>query len=102
MRILCICTYGHSRSVGACRVLHKHGHEAVAAGASTGSTAIPVLAEWADKIVCMVPEGVYLIKTVENLAKVVECDIGPDRWSNPYNQEMLAIIEDRLKKAGLI
>ena len=101
MKFLCICTYGHSRSVGACRVLHGLGHQAVAIGTATGHTAATILSVWADKIICMTPEGPQLIPQADK-HKIVDCDIGPDRWSNPYNQEMLEIIRQKLFERGVI
>lgn len=47
---LCLCQYGHSRSVALARLLHSRGIPAVAAGVWTGGSAIAVLSEWADVI----------------------------------------------------
>ena len=94
-KYLCICHYGHSRSVALCRVLHAKGFQAVAAGLYTGSEAFPVLSEWADKILIMVV-GVPIPE--EHQHKIVDFYIGADKWSNPYNQELLALLKDKVEK----
>lgn len=96
MKFLCICQYGHSRSVALCRVLHGKNLPAVAAGYSTSGNAINVLAEWADVIALMTPEAMNRIPKVYQSKVVSDFDIGPDKWSNPYNQELLSILKDKV------
>lgn len=96
-KFLCICHYGHSRSVALCRVLHGMGINAVAAGTGTAGTAIDVLAGWADVIAVMVPEAKSKIPT-EFHSKIRDFSVGPDRWSNPYNQELLAILKKKIEE----
>jgi len=87
MKCLCVCQYGHSRSVALTRVLHHEGHHAVAVGWQTSGTSLSLLAAWADKI--FVLEG-WFAKFVpeEHRHKVVAFDVGPDRWSNPYHPDL--------------
>lgn len=94
---LCICQYGHSRSVALARRLHRRGIPAVAAGAGTSEDAISVLSEWADVIAILEP---HFIKAVPKHSqhKVVVFDVGPDRWKNPYSSELEEIIEQMLVK----
>lgn len=101
MNFLAICQYGHSRSVCCCRVLHQYGHKAVAAGVGTAGSAISLLSEWADVILVMEPQYISHVP-VNDRDKVVVIDVGRDRWSNPYNQELHAIIEIMLADKGLI
>lgn len=101
MKFLCICQYGHSRSVALCRVLHGLGHSAVAIGAGTSGDAIGSLAPWADKILTLQP-GFGRIVPPDHFHKVIEFDVGPDRWVNPYHPELHAILSGMVKeKLGL-
>jgi hypothetical protein len=87
VKFLCICQYGHSRSVAMCRALHSRGHEAAALGWATAWTAIPTLAAWADRVVVVEPQFSTYVP-VEFQGKVAVCDLGPDRWANPYHPEL--------------
>lgn len=99
MKFLCICAYGHSRSVAMCRVLHSRGHGAVAAGHLTHGGAILPLAEWADKVVVM-QEHMRNFVPPQFAHKVEVIDIGPDIWSNPYNHELLTLLEKHAEQRG--
>jgi fatty acid/phospholipid biosynthesis enzyme len=37
--------------------------------------------------------GFASVVPYEHRSKVVVLDVGPDRWSNPYNQELLALVD---------
>lgn len=94
-KILCVCRYGHSRSVGLARVLHAHGYEAAAVGWFTAPAALAVLSAWADVIAVMdrafaekVPEA-YRHKVTDHF------HVGHDVWVNPYHKELEAILVDR-------
>lgn len=93
-KFLCICHYGHSRSVALCRVLHEKGFQAVAAGLYTGSDSFGVLSEWADKILIMVDRVVI---PEQHRGKIIDFNIGPDIWSNPYNQELLTLLTKKVE-----
>ena len=98
MRALCVCHYGHSRSVALVRVLHGKGIEAVAAGAFTaGSQFLRAACEQATHIFVMEPHFLEQIPHEER-DKVVCLNVGPDKWSNPYNQELLALCEKLLEE----
>ena len=102
MKFLCICQYGHSRSVACTRILHLHGKDAVAIGWSTaGAEAIRLLSAWADKILLCDGQAKHYIQLIHT-DKVLNFDPGPDKWSNPYNQELLDIFEQKLIGARLI
>lgn len=96
MNFLCICQYGHSRSVALTRVLHGLRQNAVAIGWATSGAAILPLAEWATHI-CLVDGHAMHHVPQDQRHKAVDFNIGPDRWSNPYNQELLAILRKRLE-----
>jgi hypothetical protein len=74
-------------------VLHGRSIEAVAIGWSTaGQDAIDVLSEWAHYIFMLdMTNGPHKILPRHRI-KIVPFDVGPDRWSNPYNQELLEIL----------
>ena len=91
MKFLCICQYGHSRSVALSRVLQQRGHAAVAIGWMTSGDAMKPLAQWADKI-CVLETHFRQYVPSEHIGKVIDFNVGRDRWSNPYNQELLAIL----------
>ena len=98
MKALCVCHYGHSRSVALVRVLHGIGIEAVAAGAHTaGSRFLKMMSEEATHIFIMEPGYLEQIP-YEDRDKVVCLNVGPDRWSNPYNQELLALCKKLLEE----
>lgn len=97
MKVLCICEYGHSRSVALARVLHGRKIPAVAIGRGTSGDAVKVLAEWADKIIVLQPCFAVCVPAAQQ-HKVIVFDVGHDRWSNPYNQELLAILGGKVEK----
>ncbi len=97
-RVLCVCQYGHSRSVALARRLHHRKIVAVAAGWSTGGDALAVLSAWADVIAVMTPEIVNTHIPAEHRHKVADFNVGPDRWSNPYNHELLAICDKKIEE----
>jgi predicted protein tyrosine phosphatase len=97
-KFLCVCQYGHSRSVAAVRVLHQDGMQAVAAGHETaGDTALTVLSSWADVIFLMTPDDRHRIPADQQHKIDTSFDVGPDRWSNPYNTELLDLLTSRWK-----
>jgi hypothetical protein len=95
MRWLCVCQFGHSRSVGLTRALHGRGITAVAVGWATSGDALALLAEWADVIAILSSEMmVYVPEQFRH--KVVDFGVGPDLWSNPYNTELAKLLERKL------
>lgn len=102
MRYLCVCQYGHSRSVAMVRALHHLQLQAVACGWMTAPAALPTLCQWANSIVVLEASFVAHIPQ-EYRDRVVVCDVGRDRWSNPYHPELTALCR-RLatEKLGLV
>lgn len=92
MKYLCICQYGHSRSVALARLLHGMGQGAVAIGWSTNGGAITPLCEWADRI--LIVDGHALAHVpINHRHKAVDFQVGPDRWVDPYHPELAQIFE---------
>jgi hypothetical protein len=58
----------------------------------TSSDAIPLLAEWADKILTLDVVADRAVPS-EHADKIIPFHIGPDRWCNPFNQELLSILK---------
>ena len=91
-QFLCVCQYGHSRSVALTRVLHSKGLQAVACGWQTaGHSALPVLCRWASDILILDDSYLQYIEE-EYHSKVTAIHVGPDKWSNPYNQNLLNLL----------
>ena len=94
--ILTVCHYGHSRSVAAAMVLHRRGIPAIACGLGTAGPWLPTLFSSASKIVVM-DRGMLVDIPEEFRDKAVACHVGPDRWSNPYNRELQALVEQEIE-----
>jgi hypothetical protein len=94
MKNLCICQYAHSRSVALARLLQQKGQVAVAIGVGTSGDAIKVLAPWADRIFVLQEQYKEFVPA-EYHDKVIVMDVGPDKWSNPYSQELAALLETK-------
>lgn len=92
LKVLCVCQYGHSRSIAACRAFHARGVPAVACGVGTAGSALAVNAEWADRI-CLMDD--YFVGAIPEPQrhKIVSLHVGPDRWVNPYHPELREMIE---------
>lgn len=92
MKNLCVCHWGHSRSVALARLLHSKGQGAVAIGFASNGGAMDVLATWADRIFVLQADYRQYVPE-EHQDKIVVFDVGPDRWVNPYHPELRAILE---------
>lgn len=102
MKFLCICQYGHSRSAALVRVLHGAGHEAICLGTATARPeTIAHIGIWADVVVVMEPR---FSKSVPFALKdkLVQFDIGPDKWSNPYNHNLLEMLRIMAIRMGWV
>jgi len=93
--ILTVCAYGHSRSVAAVRYFHGRNIDAIACGFQTAGAWFPVLCATATWIVIM-DEDMMTVIPVAFRDKVRVCHVGRDRWSNPYNGELAALVKERL------
>jgi len=94
-RVLCVCQYGHSRSVALARFLHSQNIEAVAIGWQTaGHKFTETLVRESTKVVTL--QDGYLGKILNQincLALPHVCfDVGLDRWVNPYNAELSGLL----------
>lgn len=100
-RILCVCQYGHSRSVALCRVLHARKFNAVAVGVGTAGGALAVLAAWADAICVLEPHFGQAVPD-DCKHKIRVFNVGPDQWSNPYHPELIKLLEGMADVAGFV
>lgn len=102
VRVLCVCQYGHSRSVALARELHSRGVAAVACGVATAGSALPTLAEWAT-VVALLDDALRGSIPASAASKLMSFHVGPDRWVNPYNAELRSILADMVDaKLGTI
>jgi len=99
---LCVCQYGHSRSVALTRVLHMCHVEAIAVGYRTSPDWLHLMSGVADKILILDSSYRRHILPVYH-DKIIDMHVGPDRWANPYHKELLTILAGLVKdKLGLI
>ena len=95
MKILCVCQYGHSRSVALARVFHSMGHGAVSIGWATNGGAIECLSDWADIIATLETQYARYVP-IRSTAKIVDFNVGADRWVNPYHPELARILTEKV------
>ena len=90
---LCLCTYGHSRSVALARELHSRKLFACAAGLATAPRGmLSALMRTADTIFVMDVRMVNHVPMIYRNKVSTACAVGPDQWSNLYNQELAALV----------
>ena len=89
--VLCVCQYGHSRSVALAREFHKRAIPAVAMGVATAGQAGEVLMREAAAI-CLLDYALRGAIPGGHGAKVDSFHVGHDRWVNPYNTELAGIL----------
>ena len=90
-RFLTVCLGGNVRSVGLAAVLKlQEGQEAIAVGALfTSPATFRLLISWAQYVVVMAEEVIgYLPPFVVQSRKLRLVDVGPDRFGNPFHQEL--------------
>lgn len=92
LRFLCVCQYGHSRSVALARRLHARHVPAIAAGVGTAGPWFPQLCAWASHVL-LLDDALRGSIPAEHAAKVVSFHVGPDRWVNPYHPELAELLE---------
>jgi len=93
MKILCVCEGGNVRSVACAYVFkYEHGHDALAVSTRKNNLEThQMLWEWADRIVVMQPEFKRFVLP-QYQGKVFICDVGPDRWFNCLDPELVLLI----------
>lgn len=113
MRILCVCSSGHVRSVTLARLLDKRGHEAQACGLKH-RTALPLLCEWAEAIYFLDwPVRDELLRRFAQWAagdhaayrRLVfklagDYVVGPDDWKVPDHPDLLALMRGLVEAQG--
>lgn len=103
-KILCLCQYGHSRSVALAREFHGRNIAAVAMGVGTAGPWLDAACEAATAI-CLLDDALIGAIAERHRHKVTSFHVGADRWVNPYHPELAAILrpmvsrfmEDRLR-----
>lgn len=97
MNYLCVCQYGHSRSVAMARVLHHNRVSAVACGWQTSPQGLVLLSGWADNILLL--DRGYIEKIEPQFQwKCIDMHVGPDRWCNPFSPDLLNILAEMAKE----
>lgn len=101
LKVLTVCAGAVCRSVAMALFLKGEGHDAVALSADWNSReTFELLSTWAYVIVLMEPQYLSMIP-VEFHSKVKVCDVGPDVWRNPMNEELLEKCYDWVNGGGL-
>lgn len=106
MKILTICQGGTVRSVCLARILKDKdvvgkSHDAIAASWQWNSAAtMEMLGAWADLVVVMEPSMVDRIPQSLR-GKTEVCDVGPDRFGNAINPELIKLCHDWANARGL-
>lgn len=91
MNVLAVCQAGTVRSGALVVCAKQRGHDALAAGtAYTQPGTFALLCKWADRIVLAEYSMIAAIPQ-EFHDKVVDANLGPDRWHNPLHDELLAL-----------
>lgn len=83
------------------RILKYLGHEAIAIGIDfTDDNSLQTLGHWADKVVVLAHRGYDIKRVQEHISKdkIIVCDIGIDRWGNPFKLELTEILWEYAQK----
>lgn len=104
-KILCVCEAGIVRSTSlAAHLKHDRGtplHDAIAIGWRLNSPEVmSLLCDWADMIIVMES---YMREEIpfQFLSKVEVCDVGPDTYGSPFNNDLLDKVEAWADRMGL-
>lgn len=95
MKILCVCNYGSNRSVHLASLLKKMGHDCLAAGVDKNALdTLNMLCNWAEVIIVTdVPHLEEIKKYCIDQTKIKLCNVGPDKYTRPMNQELKGQIQ---------
>ena len=94
-----MCEGGTVRSVAmAYSLKYSFGQDALACSwAKNSPETIALLCEWADWIIVLQEKFTKYIP--ENCAhKMRVFDVGPDRWGNPLNKELVEMVSEQVQK----
>src|SRR5664279_6414661 len=105
MKVLAVCAYGNVRSGCLSRQLKDwYFQDALAAGlvANTPAT-LTMLFDWADLILLtdMSLDPKNYIGSDVGKEKFHNFDVGPDRWGNPVDPELIQIMTDKIEASKL-
>jgi len=94
MKVLCVCQAGTVRSGALVLACKARGYDALQAGVSFNPLpTLTMLANWADVILLAQPEFAAFLPAGLPPGKVKDTGLGPDRWGNPLNPELLALAD---------
>lgn len=91
LRLLCVCQYGHSRSVALARQLHGRKVAAIACGVATAGPWLFPLCDWASHVL-LLDDALRGAIPAASVSKIVSFNVGPDRWVNPYHPELADLL----------
>lgn len=99
IRVVCMCQRGNCRSAGLAYYLKDRlDIDAVAIGwHSNGPDLQRFLFAWADAIIVMEPNMREKIPAAYH-AKLMVCDVGPDRYGNSHNPELQKLCHEFVSK----
>jgi len=101
MRVLTVCAGAVCRSVAMALVLKSKSHDAIALSSDWNSTdTFDMLTDWADRVVLMEPKFQGKIH-FKDCKKIRICNVGPDIWKNPLNEDLLDMCWKWVNEGGL-
>ena len=104
-KVLTLCGYGNVRSVCLSRQLKDwYDQEALTAGLVANSPeTLRMLFDWADYVLntCELNPGEYLGSEDYPKEKFYDFNVGKDRWGEPSNPELVAIMIQKIEASGL-
>jgi len=96
---LCLCEGGNVRSVSLAWILKDHFHQNALAASWRWNLpeTLDALYTWADYIIVM--QGIFIEKIpLFYHSKVRVADVGPDRFGNPFHQDLVQILMPLVEK----
>lgn len=98
-KILCVCDHGLCRSVSLAQLLAAKGYETRIKALYSTSPKLVTIDDivWSDKTVCLsnnssfYPWYTSLPQALKE--KIIHCDMGPDRWADPNNVELVRLLQ---------
>ena len=102
-KVVCVCSAGLNRSAALARVLRNNcGVSAIAVGIDHDEGNLEPLFEWADRIILLHEDWVSQGRVPEKFKdKVILWHIGLDIWGSPLNEDLVALLTEKIKTTGL-
>ena len=102
MKVLCMCQYGHNRSVAMAYLLNHDGdNETLAIGWGAHSPALKAyLFAWAERIAVL--EQAYLVHVPpEHRHKAFVVEVGPDVYGTPRSPELMRRLKELVRNGAI-